>query len=107
MHEEQNYRRLLHELMELVPESERDSAAYRRAERLACTCRRNVVHLIYRDKPYESYHKDYQFGMLTMNEHWSSGLSDMQATLRNRDWLQKPSAEQPFVTHDLQRERHG
>jgi NTE family protein len=45
--------------------------------------------------------------MLTMNEHWSSGLSDMQATLRNRDWLQKPSAEQPFVTHDLHRERHG
>jgi NTE family protein len=107
MHEEQNYRRLLHELMALVPESERNSPAYRRAERLACTCRRNVVHLIYRDKPYESYHKDYQFGMLTMHEHWSSGLTDIRATLGHPEWLQKPSEEQAFVTHDLHRERRA
>jgi NTE family protein len=107
MHEDQNYRRLLHELMTLVPESEHHSAAYKRAERLACTCRRNVIHLIYRDKPYESYHKDYQFGRLTMHEHWSSGLTDIQATLRHRDWLEKPSEEQAFVTHDLHREHRG
>ena len=105
MHEEQNFRRLLHEVMALVPESERDSAWYRRAEPLACTARRNVIHLIYRNKPYESYAKDYQFGMLTMNEHWSSGLSDMRATLQHRDWLDKPSAEHPFITHDLHRVR--
>jgi NTE family protein len=105
MHEDQNYRQLLHELMGLVPESERHSAVYRRAERLACTCVRNVIHLIYRDKPYESYHKDYQFGMLTMHEHWSSGLTDMRATLQHHDWLQKPPADRPFVTHDLHRER--
>jgi NTE family protein len=103
MNEEQNYRRLLHQLMALVPESERSSASYRRAEKLACTCRRNVIHLIYRDKPYESYHKDYQFGRLTMNEHWSSGLSDMRATLEHRHWLNKPSDDEPFVTHDLHR----
>jgi NTE family protein len=107
MYEEQNYRRLLHDLMQLVPESERNNAAYKRAERLACTCRRNLIHLIYRDKPYESYHKDYQFGMLTMQEHWSSGLTDIRATLRHPEWLEKPSAEQPFVTHDLHRERRG
>src|SRR6202043_2954428 len=63
--------------------------------------------LIYRDKPYESYHKDYQFGMLTMREHWSSGLTDIRATLGHPEWLEKPSAEQPFVTHDLHRERRG
>jgi NTE family protein len=103
MHEEQNFRRLLHEMLALVPESKRDSAWYRRAEQLACTARRNVIHLIYRDKPYESYAKDYQFGLLTMNEHWSSGLSDMRATLQHPEWLQKPGVEQPFVTHDLHR----
>ena len=103
LHEEQNMRRLLHEVMALVPQSERDSAWYRRAASLACTARRNVIHLIYRDKPYESYAKDYQFGMLTMNEHWSSGLSDLRATLQQPNCLDKPSAQQPFVTHDLRR----
>jgi NTE family protein len=96
-----NFRHLLHELMELVPEAQRDRAVYRRAEQLSHAARRNVIHLIYRDKPYESYAKDYQFGMLTMNEHWASGLSDIRATLEHPDWLDKPSDETPFATHDV------
>jgi NTE family protein len=103
--EEQNTRRLLYEVMALVPESERDNAWYQRGAQVACPARRNVIHLIYRDKPYESYAKDYQFGMLTMNEHWSSGLSDLRATLQQRNWLDKPSPQQPFVTHDRHRPR--
>jgi NTE family protein len=98
------FRHLLHDLMQLVPESQRDSAVYQRAEQLSHAARRNVVHLIYCDKPYESYAKDYQFGMLTMNEHWASGLSDIRATLEHREWLDKPSYDEPFVTHDVHRE---
>ena len=105
MDAEHNYQRLLHQLMALVPESGRSSASYRRAEKLAGSSRRNVVHLIYRDKPYESYHKDYQFGLLTMNEHWATGLADIRATLAHRDWLDKPPEDQPFVTHDVHRGR--
>ena len=87
--------------MTLVPESERQNAIYQRAAQFSSAARHNVIHLIYRDKPYESYAKDYQFGMLTMNEHWSSGLSDMVTTLERRGWLDKPTDEEPFVTHDL------
>jgi NTE family protein len=103
MQKEQAFRRLLNEAVARVPESERDSDWYRLATELACTARRNVIHLIYKNKPYESYAKDYQFGRLTMNEHWSSGLADMRATLQRREWLEKPGAEHPFVTHDLHR----
>jgi NTE family protein len=103
MSEQQRLRRMVHELLALVPESQRQSAPYQNAARFASGARRNVIHLIYRDKPYESYAKDYQFGLLTMNEHWSSGLSDMAATLDHPHWLDKPSADQPFVTHDLRR----
>ena len=102
-----NFRHLLHDLMQLVPEAQRDSTAYRRAEQLAHAARRNVVHLIYRDKPYESYAKDYQFGMLTMKEHWASGLSDIRATLEHREWLDKPSEDEPFVTRDVHRDVPG
>ena len=105
MQEEQSYRRLLHEALARVPESEKGSTWYQRAEQAACVARRNVVHLIYRGKPHEGYAKDYQFGMLTMNEHWSTGLSDMQETLRRPDWLDKPGEDEPFVTHDLHRGR--
>jgi len=105
MVEEQHYRRLLHQAMELVPEEKRHTEWYRRAAELACAARRNVIHLIYRDKPYESYAKDYQFGALTMHEHWSSGLADMKATLQHPEWLDKPGESRPFVTHDLHRTR--
>jgi NTE family protein len=103
MDEEQNYRRLLHELMALVPEPARRSASYLRASQLACASKRNVIHLVYRDRPYETHARDYQFGLPAMTEHWSSGLQDMLATLEHRDWLNKPSHEEPFVTHDLRR----
>ena len=101
MREEQNYRRLLQEALAHVPESERSGSWYERASALACGARRNVVHLIYRDKPYEGYAKDYQFSVATMYEHWSSGLSDIRATLEHPQWLALPGADRPFVTHDL------
>lgn len=103
MSEQQKLRRMLQEVLELVPESERKSARYQSAARFASGARRNVIHLIYRDKPYESYAKDYQFGMLAMDEHWSSGQSDIIATLQHPHWLDRPSADEPFVTHDLHR----
>ncbi len=106
MEEVVHFRHLLHHLMALIPESGRSSASYQRAAELAHGARRCVIHLIYRDKPYESYHKDYQFGLLTMNEHWSSGLDDMRATLRHPEWLDKPGEREPFVTHDVHRKPH-
>jgi NTE family protein len=107
MRQQQTLRRTLQDLLALVPGSQRQSAPYQRAARFASGARRNVIHLIYRDKPYESYAKDYQFGLLTMNEHWASGLSDMLATLEHPHWLDKPSADEAFVTHDLHRLEPG
>jgi len=101
MRRQQKLRGLLNQLLTLVPQSEHQNAIYQSAAPFSSAARRNVIHLIYRDKPYESYAKDYQFGMLTMNEHWSSGLSDMVATLERRGWLDRPTDEEPFVTHDL------
>jgi NTE family protein len=103
MHAEQHYRRLLHEALDRLPEAQRSGDWYRQARELACVARRNVVHLIYRDKPYESYSKDYQFGRLALNEHWSSGLGDVRDTLKHPEWLKKPGPDHPFVTHDLHR----
>ncbi|CAG2140050.1 Patatin phospholipase [compost metagenome] len=103
MREQQNYRRMLSELMALVPVSKRNDPWYQRAADHACDARRNVIQLIYRDKSFEGSAKDYQFGALTMHEHWASGLEDIRDTLKHPKWLAMPGPERPFVTHDVHR----
>lgn len=103
MKREQNYRGLLRQLMELVPEAQREHPAYRRAHELACGRLLKVIHLIYQDKEYEDHHKDYQFGAQTMRAHWASGYQDICRTLSHPDWLEMPSPDRPFVTHDVHR----
>jgi NTE family protein len=99
----QEQQRLLHDLMALVPASRRDDPAYRRAESRANGALVNVVHLIYRNKPYEGHYKDFEFSAATMQEHWRSGVADMRHTLSHPRWLDVPDPEHPFVTHDVHR----
>ncbi|PWK35478.1 NTE family protein [Cupriavidus plantarum] len=103
MAEQQRFRQMLSNVMALVPANKRDSADYRDAAAYACTARRNVIQMIYRDKPFEGNAKDFQFGPLTMREHWQSGLEDIRETLRHPEWLAMPTHDAPFVTHDLHR----
>ncbi|MDQ3286907.1 MAG: patatin-like phospholipase family protein [Pseudomonadota bacterium] len=96
----QRYRRLLRELLELVPEEVRDSDACCRAAAIACENRTSVIHLIYRDRARLGHLKGYQFGRLSMREHWHSGLTDIGRALAHPEWLRLPAGDEPFVTHD-------
>ncbi|AZG12417.1 MULTISPECIES: DUF3734 domain-containing protein [Cupriavidus] len=107
MSEQQNFRRLLADVLALVPPARRQSEAYQRAAADACDVRRNVIQLIYRDKPFEGSAKDFQFGPLTMREHWNSGLDDIRGTLAHPEWLAMPPHDDPFVTHDIHRHRNA
>ncbi|WP_426701339.1 DUF3734 domain-containing protein [Rhodanobacter sp. Col0626] len=104
MRRTQEQRRLLHDLMELVPEDRRDTPAFRRAAARAEATLTNVIHLIYQDKPYEGHYKDYEFSAASMHGHWHSGVADMRHTLAHPQWLAAPDPEHPFVTHDV---HHG
>ncbi|MHA6205610.1 DUF3734 domain-containing protein [Dyella soli] len=97
----QRQQRTLHDLMSLVPSDQRDHPAYRHAEIYASGALVNLFHLIYRNKPYEGHYKDYDFSAGSMLQHWSSGLDDLQCTLSEPAWFERPSAEHPFVTHDV------
>ncbi len=103
MHESRRRQRLLHDLMQLVPVAKRNDDAYRRAAQEACGSVTNVVHLIYRDKPYEGHYKDFEFSAASMRSHWHSGLTDMRRTLAHPRWFAIPSVDDPFVTHDVHR----
>lgn len=97
-------RRLLREVMELVPPAKRNNPWYRRAAESACDRRFNVIHLIYKDKPYDGHAKDYQFGVVSLQDHWCTGRDDMRRTLAHPEWLAMPSGERSFVTHDVHRD---
>ncbi|WP_430392065.1 DUF3734 domain-containing protein [Dyella sp. 20L07] len=97
----QRQQRVLHDLMALVPEDQRQQPAYRQAEIYAGGALVNLFHLIYRNKPYEGHYKDYEFSLDSMHQHWDSGMDDMQCTLAEPAWFARPDPEHPFVTHDV------
>jgi NTE family protein len=105
MRHSQYMRHILSELLTLIPEDQRkDLLPCRLAEELASNKRYNVVHLIYRNQPYEQHYKDYQFGRMTMREHWRSGLDDIRQTLIHRDKLNMPENLAGFTTYDVHRD---
>lgn len=60
----------------------------------------DIVHLIYRDKPYELDSKDYEFSRAMVKEHWEAGARDMRNTVAHPEWLQR-ATENGITTFDL------
>ena len=60
----------------------------------------DIVHLIYRDKPYELDSKDYEFSRSMVDEHWQAGVRDMRNTIAHPEWLES-AAENGVTTYDL------
>jgi NTE family protein len=101
----QKHARLIKELLAHVPPHLRGGdPLFRVAEEAADGSAINVVHLIYKNKPYEGHYKDYEFSIATMREHWESGLEDIRDSFAHREWFDVPSREQGFVTHDVHRQ---
>ena len=103
LQEQQELRQMMKKLLTLVPASKRNTPLVQQATAAANTARHNIIHLIYRDKPYEGSNKDFQFSLLLMREHWASGLGDIRHTLSRPGWLDLPEDEGIFVTHDVHR----
>lgn len=104
MAERQKTKKVLQELIKQVPVNMQNEW-YEKAKEMAQDARTNVIQMIYRDKSYEGHCKDFEFSSATMHEHWSSGLTDIRETLRHKQWLEKPSVEKSFVTHDIHKVR--
>ncbi|TAK73491.1 MAG: patatin-like phospholipase family protein [Aquabacterium sp.] len=101
---EQKLRHLLRELLKSVPEkAKKEDEWCRYAEDWACGRQVNIIHLIYSDKDWDGLSKDYEFGPLTMRNHWASGLEDIQRALEHPQWLERLPPGQEFVTHDAHR----
>jgi NTE family protein len=60
----------------------------------------DILHLIYRNKPYELDSKDYEFSRAAVAEHWAAGANDMRNTLAHPEWLLRAS-NNGVTTFDL------
>lgn len=99
----QSLRHALAELLREVPADRLDPKLREVLAPWTSDCVSNIVHLIYRAKPYEQQFKDYAFGLGTMREHWNSGRADMEQTLEFPDFFLKPPRETGVATHDVHR----
>jgi NTE family protein len=107
MEREQKLRLLVRKLLERVPDDVNCHDEWCAEARQWAEDRRvGVIHLIYQDKEWDQLSKDYEFGALTMREHWTSGMEDIAKSLKHEDWLALPAGDVGFVTHDVHR-RHG
>ena len=101
----QHFRHLLSNLLQELPEEARTNGQFARlAEEVSTAKCYNVIHLIFRNQPYDLHYKDHQFGLAAMREHWQHGLADIRLTLQNPDRLAMPDRDIGFVTHDVHRE---
>jgi len=67
----------------------------------------NIVHLIYHNKDYEGYSKDFEFSRLSMEAHWQSGFNDTLKALRHPQVLQRPQTCEGITIFDFSREKTG
>ena len=98
----QRLRRALKRALDCLPAEVAADPEIASLRDLSCSKVYNVIHLIYRDKQYEAQHKDYEFSLPTMREHWEAGLSDIRRTLTHPEWLERPRGL-GVVTHDVHR----
>ena len=98
----QRLRRALKRALDCLPAATASDSEIVALRDLSCSKVYNIIHLIYRDKQYEAQHKDYEFSLPTMREHWEAGRTDIRRTLRHPEWLERPRGL-GVVTHDVHR----
>jgi NTE family protein len=65
----------------------------------------SIVHLIYREKNYETQTKDYEFSRVSMEEHWQAGVNDTRRSLLHQNlWLEPADDMVPVRTFDVTRD---
>lgn len=98
-------KRLARELLEILPDELADSRAAQRLAEVACENSVSVVQLIYRGKPHENGHRDYEFSRATMLQHWEAGVHAAERSLLSRHAIMTPGPEGAAKVFDEAQEK--
>ena len=98
-----NTRQAIRDLLERLPAELKNDAAVKELAQAMRSPPADIVHLIYRQKPYELESKDYEFSRASVAEHWESGVRDMRDTLTHPEWLKSSGLDDGVTQYDLTR----
>ena len=71
------------QMLEKLPDNLKQTREAKALKEYAGTTAFNIVHLIYHNKAYEGYSKDFEFSRLSMEAHWQSGYADTMKALKH------------------------
>ncbi len=92
-------------LLEKLPADLKESPEAKALSELVDTKVYNIVHLIYHNKNYEGYSKDFEFSRLSMEAHWQSGYNDTVKALSHKCVLERPNNIDGIAIFDYSRGR--
>jgi NTE family protein len=95
-----NLQQAVADLITKLPARLRSDAAVTALKRHMTRRPVDIVHLIYRNKPYELDSKDYEFSRAMVEEHWQAGVRDMRNTIAHPEWLSS-ATDNGVTTFDL------
>lgn len=92
----QRLRHAIQQSLASLPDDLRKSPDIKRLVSEADEAVYNVVHLIYNAKRYEGASKDYDFSLLTLNEHWRAGHEDASRAISHSEAFERPTSVDGF-----------
>lgn len=92
-------------LLEKLPDNLKNSPEAKRLSGYSDDNVYNIVHLIYHNKSYEGYTKDFEFSRLSMELHWKSGYEDTLRTLAHPEVLERPHNQEGIGIFDFSRDK--
>ncbi len=96
-----NLQQAIADLMTKLPPALRDDPSVAAVQAQLTHQPIDIFHLIYRDKPYETESKDYEFSRATVEEHWTAGMRDMFETMSHPEALRSDVQTNGVTTFDL------
>jgi len=95
--------RLLQSALDKVPDAALTAQEHEVRQARSAVPRLALLNLIYQQNAYDGQAKDCEFTAAAMREHWDAGHRDTVRTLRNSDWLAKPTRSGGVAAHDIHR----
>ncbi|MFT7060163.1 MAG: NTE family protein [Pseudorhodobacter sp.] len=95
----------INELFDLLPPELAKSPQAQKLYKMGCVTQMDIVQLIYRPFARQGPQKDYEFSRLTMDQRWTQGQLDAQATLDAAPWLAPKTQEVGVRVFDVQHDQ--
>jgi NTE family protein len=96
-----NLRRTVRALYKRLPEEVRNDPEVQQMAAMGCRTTMDIVHLSYRDAPWELSTKDADFSWAAIEERWALGYRDATRACAAAPWLEPAPPHVGVVVHEL------